>query len=63
MTINEPRVCPCGSGLPSKWQKDFDGIPLCRTCPKCHQQRMSRFRPDIQTVSSREYGERVDDDD
>lgn len=57
------RPCPCGSGLPSAWQYDADGIELCRTCAQCHQKKMSRYRPDVQTVSSRHYGERVEEND
>ncbi|MCD9821152.1 hypothetical protein [Bradyrhizobium japonicum] len=39
--------CPCGSGLDSAWQYDARGIGLCRTCPKCHREKMHRYRPDV----------------
>lgn len=39
--------CPCGSGLDSAWQYDARGIELCRTCPKCHREKMRRYRPDV----------------
>jgi Zn-finger protein len=57
------RPCPCGSGEPSHWQHDADGIPLCRTCIVCHQQKLAKYRKDILTVSSRFYGERIEEDE
>jgi hypothetical protein len=53
--LNTPRPCPCGSGKISYWQNDARGIPLCRTCDKCHDQRMSQYRPEVLTDSSYEY--------
>lgn len=47
MSIHDIRPCPCGSGLDSEWQLDGRGIPLCRTCAKCHKQQMARYRPEI----------------
>lgn len=44
-----PRLCPCGSGEDSERQYDAQGIYLCRTCHKCHKEKMSRFRPEILT--------------
>lgn len=41
------RPCPCGSGLESFWQNDARGIPLCRTCTKCHKAKMKTYRPDV----------------
>lgn len=43
------RLCTCGSGLQSFWQYDARNIPLCRTCAKCHDKAMRRYRPDIFT--------------
>jgi hypothetical protein len=45
------RPCPCGSGKPSLWQRDARGIPLCRTCDDCHEQKMKGYRPDVLTRS------------
>jgi hypothetical protein len=39
--------CPCGSGEPSWWEKDGQGIPLCRVCPKCKKEKLSKYRPEI----------------
>jgi hypothetical protein len=44
--------CPCGSGLDSYWQNDARGIPLCRTCDKCHDEKMKRYRPDVLSDSN-----------
>lgn len=41
--------CSCGSGLLSRWAKDARGIELCRTCDKCHAEKMTRYRPDVLT--------------
>jgi hypothetical protein len=43
------RPCPCGSGLESVWQNDARGIPLCRTCPACHDNKMSGYRTEVLT--------------
>jgi hypothetical protein len=39
--------CDCGSEEWAEWQYDGRGIPLCRTCPECHDKKMSRYRPEI----------------
>jgi len=41
------RVCDCGSGLPSQWELDGNGIPLTRACPKCRKEKLKRYRPEI----------------
>jgi hypothetical protein len=41
------RECECGSGKSSDWEYDGHGIPLCRTCPDCHDTKMSKYRSDI----------------
>ena len=43
------RECPCGSGLPSWWAKDAQGIPLCRVCDKCKAEKLSHYRSKILT--------------
>lgn len=47
MGIHDITPCPCGSGEGSQWQLDGRGIPLCRTCPKCHDATMKRYNPVI----------------
>jgi len=47
MSRYDNRPCPCGSGLPSQWQFDARGIELCRTCDKCHDEKMKQYRPDV----------------
>lgn len=44
---NTPRPCPCGSEQTSYWQYDARGIELCRTCPECHDRKMSGYRADV----------------
>jgi hypothetical protein len=41
------RPCNCGSGLPSWWEYDGQGIPLCRVCEKCQREKLSHYRPAI----------------
>jgi hypothetical protein len=40
-------ACPCGSGLEADNQYDGYGIYLCRTCEKCHEEKMGGYRADI----------------
>lgn len=47
MDAEAQRSCPCGSGLPSAWALDGNGIELCRTCPRCHARQLARYRPEI----------------
>jgi hypothetical protein len=39
--------CECGSGKESQPEFDGHGIYLFRACPKCYEEKISRFRPDI----------------
>jgi hypothetical protein len=52
MSRYQARPCPCGSGLDSYWQNDARGIPLCRTCSKCHDKKMKGYRPDVLSDSN-----------
>jgi hypothetical protein len=29
------------------WEYDAQGIPLCKVCSKCREQKLSRYRPEI----------------
>lgn len=31
----------------SWWEKDAQGIPLCRVCSICRKAKLSRYRPEI----------------
>lgn len=57
------RLCPCGSGLESWWQNDARGIPLCRTCDKCHDEKMARYRPEVLSDGSYECDEPIEPED
>ena len=35
------------SSEPSWWEHDAQGIPLCRVCHRCRDQKLSRYRPEI----------------
>jgi hypothetical protein len=52
MSRYDVRPCPCGSGLDSQWQCDARGIELCRTCSKCHAEKMKKYRPDVLSDSN-----------
>lgn len=54
--------CSCGSGEYPEAQTDADGIFLCYTCSKCEEEKLAKYRPDIFTRSSAEYGENIEDD-
>ena len=62
MSRNETRPCPCGSGRDSRWQFDARGIELCRTCSKCHRERMARYRPEVLTNANYEADEPIEED-
>lgn len=57
------RLCDCGSGLPSHWQYDARGIELCRTCPKCHQRKLAKYRPEVLTNPNYEADEPIEEDE
>lgn len=56
------RPCPCGSGLNSSWQYDARGIELCRTCPKCHEEKMSHYRQDVLTNPNYDADEAIEEE-
>ena len=33
----------------SWWEHDAQGIPLCRVCDQCREEKLSRYRPEILT--------------
>lgn len=35
------------SNEPSWWEYDGRGIPLCRVCAICKEQKLSRYRPEV----------------
>lgn len=43
------RTCDCGSGKPSMWINDAQGIPLVRACSACEKAKLSVYRPEILT--------------
>lgn len=60
---NEYRPCPCGSGELSSWEYDARGIPLARVCPKCRDEKLKKFRPDVLTDSNYWHDEPIDEDE
>jgi len=40
------RPCPCGSGEPSWWMTDCQGIELCRVCSTCEDKAMKKYTPE-----------------
>jgi hypothetical protein len=32
---------------PTWWEHDARGIPLCKVCDDCRQQKLGRYRPEI----------------
>jgi hypothetical protein len=57
------RPCPCGSGFPSQWEYDARGIPLCRVCVKCVEEKLAGFRPDVLTDPNYWTDEPVEEDE
>jgi len=47
--MNE-KPCNCGSGETyTWWAHDAQGIPLCKVCVMCEEEKLSRYRPEILT--------------
>lgn len=46
-----PQQHECKNGVvsdePSWWAKDARGIPLCRVCDECEEEKLARYRPEI----------------
>jgi hypothetical protein len=59
---NEQRPCPCGSGRDSQWLNDARGIPCCRTCPNCHQEKVARYNPGVLNDPNYETDEQIEED-
>lgn len=58
------RPCPCGSGKWGDWQYDGRGIPLCRTCPDCHEAKMAKYNPVIlDYYTQADVDEQIEEDD
>ncbi len=47
MGLYDSKPCRCGSGENSWWEMDGRGIPLCRVCSKCREEKLSKYRPEI----------------
>lgn len=43
------QLCKCGSGEPSYWAMDAQGIPLEKVCGHCRKEKLAKFRPCILT--------------
>jgi hypothetical protein len=54
--------CPCGSGLERSANVDARGIFLCYTCDKCHDEKMSHYRPEVLTNPNYSHDEPIDSD-
>jgi hypothetical protein len=46
----------------SWWEYDARGIPLCRVCEECVEEKLSRYRQDVLTDSSYWADEEIEDD-
>ena len=52
------------SETPSWWAKDAQGIELCRVCPDCEDEKLSRYRPEILTgYNQSDVDEPIEDED
>jgi len=47
--VNYEHECKNGkiSTEDSWWEHDAQGIPLCRVCDACREEKLSRYRPEI----------------
>lgn len=63
MSIKRVQPCPCQSGKDSYWQHDARGIPLCRTCDDCHDEKMAKYRPEVLDDSEYYVDEPIDEEE
>ena len=54
------KPCHCGSGKPAGWNYDARGIPLCKTCVVCHDEKMKGYRKEVLTDSNYEADEQIE---
>lgn len=55
--------CSCESGLESWWEYDARGIPLCRVCDKCRDERLRQYRPEVLSDGNYECDEPIEPED
>ncbi len=55
-------ICNCGSNKESWWIYDARGIPLCKVCEKCEEDKKKKYRKDVLVDSNYECGEEIDED-
>lgn len=46
----------------SWWEHDARGIPLCRVCEKCREEKLKGYRPDVLTDSNYWADEPIEED-
>ena len=46
----------------SWWEYDARGIPLCRVCDSCQEQKLSAYRPEVLNDSNYEADEDIEPD-
>jgi hypothetical protein len=52
------------AGDGSWWEHDAQGIPLCRVCDSCIEQKLSRYNPWVLTgYDQQDLDERIEPDD
>ena len=56
--------CPCGKvdDAYSWWEYDARGIPLCRVCDHCVEEKLSHYRPEVLNNSSYHADEPIEED-
>ena len=59
---NVYKPCPCGSGHASWWENDARGIPLCRVCEICQDEKLAAYRPDVLTNANYDHDEPIEDE-
>jgi hypothetical protein len=55
-------LCDCGSGELAEPQFDARGIYLTQACPKCVDERLRRYRPEVLSNPNYECDEPIDED-
>ena len=56
------KKCPCGSGMYSTDHHDARGLFLVRACPRCEDQKLGQFRPEVLTNFNYEADEPIEEE-
>jgi hypothetical protein len=61
-TVENNRLCSCGSGEEREAEYDARGIFLTYACGKCRREKLAGYRPEVLSDPNYEHSEPLDDE-